>query len=78
MYVDIEHSRKEEIDVRKGVGNRIYTSMAGLPAHDLALRIYRSAGPIEMSDEDISVLKLFADTMGTPSFQDSLAEIIKH
>lgn len=76
IFVDIEHSSTQEVDVRKGVSNRIYTSLAGLPAHELALRIFRSKGPIEMSDEDIEILELFANSEGTPAFQDSLKEYI--
>ena len=74
MYADIEHSRKENVDIRKGVANRIYTTIAGI---DLALRIYRSSGPIELDADDVTVLKLFANSEGTPAFQDSLAEILK-
>ena len=77
MYADIEHSRKENVDIRKGVANRIYTTIAGIAAHDLALRIYRSSGPIELDADDVTVLKLFANSEGTPAFQDSLAEILK-
>ena len=32
MYADIEHSRKENMDIRKGVANRIYTTIAGIAA----------------------------------------------
>lgn len=77
MYADIEHSRKEEVDIRKGVANRIYTTIAGITAHELAFRILRSSGPIELDADDIATMKLFAASEGTPAFQDSLAEILK-
>lgn len=77
LFTGIEKNRKEEVDVRKDIADRIYTSMGGIAAHDLAYRVYRSTGPVELSADDVEILELFAQTNGTPAFQDSLAAILK-
>jgi len=45
-------------------------------AHDLALRIYRSEVPMELSDEEVSLLREFIKN-GTPIFIDSFENNIK-
>lgn len=39
--------------------------------HDLAMRIYRSDGPVELDEADVRLLREFAQTL-SPAFIDSL------
>ena len=41
--------------------------------HDLAMRIYRSDGPVELDDADVRLLREFALTL-SPAFIDSLEQ----
>jgi hypothetical protein len=49
----------------------MYKNMNGIEAHDLALRIYRSEGDMEVSDNDVNLIKSLA-SMAKPIFYDSM------
>lgn len=75
-FTDISHEQTQIIDIRKLLGNFIYTSANGIQAHDLAFRIYRSDGEVELDPSDVEMLERLAKTM-TPVFMDSLNENMK-
>ena len=69
-FTDISQERTTEVDVHKDIADAIYKNVNGIAAHDLALRIYRSEGPVELSEEDQKILRDFLKNT-TPIFMDS-------
>lgn len=74
LYTDIEHTQQMEIDLRKDLSNALYTNARGIAAHDLAFRIYRSDGAIEVSDEEVAILKDFINGGASAAVIDALNE----
>lgn len=75
-FLDISQEKTVERDIHKDVADAIYKNMNGIVAHDLALRIYRADGPIELCDEDEQTLRQFVSGT-TPIFIDSFEANIK-
>ena len=77
MFVDIAQENTRVVDVRREFADIIYKSVNGIVAHDLALRIYRSEGEIEVNPEEFEIMSQIAES-GTPIFNDSFkANIIE-
>lgn len=70
-YEDITQTTTREIDIRKEFADLMYKNMNGIEAHDLALRIYRSEGDMEVSENDVNLIKSLA-SMAKPIFYDSI------
>ena len=70
MFVDITQENTRVVDVRREFADIIYKSVNGVVAHDLALRIYRSEGEIEVNPEEFGIMSQIAES-GTPIFNDS-------
>lgn len=70
MFEDISHSSKSVVDVRQELADNLYKASNGIAALDLAMKIYKSSGPIEFNDQEFAILEEFAKT-GTPRFIDS-------
>ena len=75
-FTDITREKTSLVDVRKPLADALYKTANGIAAHDLALRIYRSDGEVELEDSDVQLLLDFAKTL-TPMFMDSLEETFK-
>lgn len=75
-FTDITQEHTTESDIRREFADLMYKNMNGIVAHDLALRIYRSEGPIELTEEEINLIREFISN-GTPIFQDSFESNIK-
>lgn len=76
MYNDIAHSSSIIVDVRGELADNIYKATNGIAALDLALKIHRSDGPVELDETEFSILDEFAKT-GTPRFIDSFRDNIQ-
>ena len=76
MFKDITQSETEEVDLRRDFSDLMYKNTNGVVSHDLALKIYRSEGDIELSDDEYRALIEFA-AQGTPLFIDSINANIK-
>lgn len=59
-------------DARESVANMLYLNVNGIRAHALALKIYRSEGCADFSDEEVKTLKEVANAYATPAFIDGL------
>lgn len=70
MFDDISHRSKTAIDVRLEVADNLYKGANGIAALDLSMRIYKSDGQIELSDDEFAILEKFVQT-GTPRFIES-------
>lgn len=75
-FTDISQTSTIEVDFRKDFADLMYKNVNGIEAHDLALRIYRSEGSMELSDGDIAIIKALA-SKATPIFYDSILANIK-
>ena len=71
LYTSIPQDQVRPFDVRKELSDAMYMTLHGIQAHDLALRIYRSDGEIELDDADLEIITRFAERL-TPAFIDSL------
>lgn len=72
-FTDITCEKTSLVDVRKPLADALYKNANGIAAHDLALRIYRSDGEIELEESDAQLLRNFAKNL-TPIFMDSFEE----
>lgn len=70
MFVDITHVDRLETDIRKDFADLIYQNANGIMAHDLAMRIYKTEGPVTLTEEESKFLDTFVQQT-TPIFQDS-------
>lgn len=75
-FTDITREKTVVVDVRKPLADALYRNANGIAAHDLALRIYRNDGFVELEEEDELLLRDFSKTL-TPMFMDSLEENLK-
>ena len=71
MFTDISQSKTEELDIATMFADMLYKRVNGIVAHDLALRIYRAAEPVEFKDEEVAMLMPFIEANFTPIFIDS-------
>ena len=70
VFTDISQTKSTVTDVSRDLADSIYLNANGIVAHDLAFRIYRSEGSIELSAEELAFLEKFL-AQATPVFQDS-------
>ena len=73
MYADITRSEESVlvIDARKQFADIIYKNGSGIECLDLALKIYRSDGEEEYSEQEYSIMKHMA-SMCSPMFIDAV------
>lgn len=65
-----EHRRTG--DARESFADIIYTNVNGIRAHALAMKIYRSEGSEDYTDEEVRLMKGLAERFCTPAFIDGL------
>lgn len=70
----IDRSRYQIGDARESVANMLYLNVNGIRAHALALKIYRSEGVTDFTEEEVRTLREVAGTYATPAFIDGLNE----
>ena len=71
IYLDITHEKSETTDVRRTLGDIIYKSGSGVAGLDLAMRVFKSEGDMELSEEDLGAIEGVINTDCTPIFIDS-------
>lgn len=72
LFTDITQKHTDTIDVSRLFADILYKKGSGIVMHDLALRIYRSEGEMQLSKEDVAIIKDMANSCCTPTFIDSL------
>lgn len=65
-------------DARESVANMLYLNCNGVRAHALAMKIYKSEGEAEYSEEEIESLKEVSSRFGTPAFIDALNDLLEN
>lgn len=58
LYCDLGSDHCQTIDWRKELGNYLLARMGGVEGMDLALRVYQSDGPVELSDAEFERIKM--------------------
>lgn len=74
IYTTISHKESRTTDVREAFADTIYNSVNGIRAHALAMKIYKSDGKTEYSDDEVKLIQAVADKMCVPGFIDGLLE----
>jgi len=77
MFQDIAHEQIVETDARREIADILYKNVNGVAALDLAMRIFKSEGEMELSEEDMQILKPFVENGFTPAFIDSFNSNLK-
>jgi hypothetical protein len=77
VYTGVAKREKATGDSRESFANVIYTCLSGIRAKNLALNIFNSDGEIELSDEDVNLIRSAANTYCTPAFIDAINEQLK-
>ena len=71
MFTDISQEETVTSNQRIEFSDVIYKNVPGIAAHELAMRIYKSDGPMELSDADLNILLPFVEQAFVPVFVDS-------
>lgn len=71
IYTTINHKEVVVQDCREGFANIIYLNGSGVACHALAMKVYKSEGETEFSDEEIALMRQFAENFGNLSLLDS-------
>lgn len=74
----IDKTRHRTGDARESVANMLYLNVNGIRAHALAMKIYRSEGETDYTDEEVRTITEVASNYGTPAFIDGLNEQIEN
>ena len=77
IYTTINHKEVIVQDCREGFANIIYWNGSGVACHALAMKIYKSEGEMEFTDEEITLMKQFAENFGNLSLLDSFDMNVK-
>lgn len=75
MYTDITRQNAVIVNARKQTANDLYTKGQGIAFHALALKIYNGEGEQEFNDEEVTLIKNYAEQMCTPQFIDAINEL---
>lgn len=74
VYASISRKAAHTMDARESFADVIYNNVNGIRAHALAMKIYKSEGKIEYSDDEVKLIQAVADNMCVPGFIDGLLE----
>lgn len=75
VYVDLDKTIEQYIDVAKDLAEGLYKTSVGIAGHSLALKIYNSTGEQDYDDSELDLIVKYANQYGTPFFIDSLNNI---
>lgn len=76
LYTDLSRENALEYDGSKEIANFLYMNMTGLSYHALALKIWNSAGPVEIDESEEKLLREAMNYM-KPFVIDALEEQLK-
>lgn len=77
VFTGIGRKGGRTADVREEFADVIYTRVNGIRAHALAMKIYKSEGAEEYTDEETRLIRGMAERYCTPAFIDGLREQLK-
>lgn len=74
IYTGISRKDRQVGDARENFADLLYLHANGIRAHALALKIYRSEGFVEYTDDEIALIRETAYKYCLPSFIDGLED----
>ena len=74
VYASISRKAAHTVDAREGFADVIYNNVNGIRAHALAMKIYKSEGETEYTDEEVRLIRTVAEQLCVPGFIDGLNE----
>lgn len=74
VYLDINKENSITSDLRLDFANLLYVNVNGIAAHDLAFRLYKSEGDIEITEQEENILLETVETYCVPAFIDAIKE----
>lgn len=74
IYTGISRKDRQVGDARESFADLLYLHANGIRAHALALKIYRSEGFVEYTDDEIALIRETAYKYCLPSFIDGLED----
>jgi hypothetical protein len=77
VYTDIKKTNKVCIDVREQISEMIYEVGSGIKDHALAFKIYNSTSEVELTNEELEILKKYINQYCKPAFIEAFLEATK-
>jgi hypothetical protein len=74
IYTGIAKNKKITGDARESFADILYSRCNGIRAKNLAMKIFTGEGEIEVSPEDINIIRFTAENFCTPAFMDAINE----
>ena len=74
IYTGVSRKNRQVGDARESFADLLYLHANGIRAHALALKIYRSEGLAEYTDEEIALIRETAYKYCLPNFIDGLED----
>nr|DAK58547.1 MAG TPA: hypothetical protein [Caudoviricetes sp.] len=78
VYTTVSRKAARPVDVRERFADMIYNNVNGIKAHALALKIYKSEGETEYSEEEVKLIRAVAEQWCVPGFIDGLNEQVNN
>lgn len=77
VYQDVTKKHIVTGDARESFADILYTRVNGIMAHDLAFRIYKTEGEIQVTEVEKNMIIKVAEQFCTPAFIDAIKEQLK-
>lgn len=74
MYNSISKKERVTGDARESFADILYSRCNGIRAKNLAMRIFNSSGELEVTPEDVTLIRMTAENFCTPAFIDAIDE----
>lgn len=74
IYTTVSRKTAQSVDVRESFADMIYKNVNGIRAHALAMKIYKSEGKTEYTEDDVKLIRTVAEQLCVPGFIDGLNE----
>lgn len=75
LYLNISKREYKDIDLRESIADILYQNSSGIAGLDLAQKIYKSEGEIDLSEKEVQLLKSLYPVC-KPVFINSLNEVL--
>lgn len=76
LYLNVSRKEYKDVDAREAIADIVYQNSSGIAGLELAQKIYKSEGEIELSEREVQMLKSLYPVC-KPIFIESLNEILK-
>lgn len=72
LPLDVAGRNRRKGDARESLANVVYQNMGGIRAHALALKIFKSEGWEEYTDDEVALIRQATEKYCLPPFIDGL------